>query len=179
MPSNSWTGALITLQAVGPAVADTATQSSVLNGQAKFTLPAQWLEFVGQKLKLRANGIISTASASPGTLQWFVVLGASTIYSGGVSGALATSASSVPWSLEIDLTTRSVGSSTAATFTGSGRFLSAALSTTTPIQLLACPGSLTGFDSTIANLLDLQVAWGSAVSGNTLTCEDYELVSCN
>jgi hypothetical protein len=47
MPSNSWTGALITLQAVGPAVADTATQSSVLNGQAKFTLPAQWLEFVG------------------------------------------------------------------------------------------------------------------------------------
>ena len=179
MSSNSWQSALITLQAAGPAVADTATQSSVLNGQAKFTLPAQWLQFVGEKLRLRANGIISTASASPGTLQWFVVFGSTTLYSGGASGTLVTSAASVPWSLEIDLTTRSVGSSGAASLAASGRFLSTALSASTPIQLLACPGALTGFDSTIANLLDLQVAWGSAVSGNTLTCEDYELVSCN
>ena len=178
MPFNAWNSSLITLQAAGTALTNTTTQTSVLNGQAKFTLPAQWLEFVGQKLRILAGGVISTAASTPGTFTWTVMFGSIAVYGGGASGTLATSASSAPWKLWIDLTVRSVGSGTAATVEGSGTFQSAGLSATTPIQLLSCPGALTGFDSTVASVVDLQGTWSVASASNTITCHDYELVSC-
>lgn len=177
MPFNSWNSSLITLQAAGPALTNTTTQTSVLNGQAKFTLPAQWLEFIGQKLRIKAAGVMSTAASTPGTFTWTVMFGSISVFSGGASGTLATSASSVPWKLEIDLTVRSVGSGTAATLAGSGTLISAGLSASTPTQILACPGSLTGFDSTVASVLDLQGTWSVASASNTITCHDYELIS--
>lgn len=178
MPFNSWNSSLITLQTAGPALTNTTTQTSLLNGQAKFTLPAQFMEFIGQKLRIKAAGTMSTAAAAPGTFSFFVVLGAISIYAGGASGTLATSATNAPWKLEIDLTMRAVGSSTIATAAGSGTFASAALSATTPLQLLAVPGPLTGFDSTSATLVDLQGAWSVTSASNTITCQDYELISC-
>jgi hypothetical protein len=179
MPFNSWQSALITLQAAGPAYSNSTSQTSILNGQAKFTIPAEFLQFVGQKLRVVAAGIISTASSSPGTFSWFTVFGSISAYAGGASGTLATSASNLPWRLQIDLTVRTVGSGTAATVEGSGEFKSAGLSAATPIQLLASPGPLTGFDSTVANVFDLQGAWSATSSSNSITCEDYELISCN
>lgn len=173
MPFNQWLASLITLQAAGPAVAS-AAQSSVLNGQGKFTLPAQYLEYVGQKLKIRAAGVISSAASSPGSIAWTVMFGAIAVYAGGASGNLVASDANIPWTLEIDLTVRAVGSGAAAELAGSGEFKSAALSAATPIQILACPGPLTGFDSTIANVVDLQVTLGSA--SDSITCETYELI---
>jgi hypothetical protein len=178
MPFNSWNSSLITLQAAGPALTNTTTQTSLLNGQAKFTLPAQFMEFIGQKLRIKAAGTMSTAASTPGTFSFFVVFGAISVYAGGASGTLATSASNATWKLEIDLTMRAVGSATTATAAGSGTFFSTALSATTPVQVLATPGSLTGFDSTSATLVDLQGAWSVASASNTITCQDYELISC-
>lgn len=177
MPFNSWNASLVTLQGAGSALTNTTTQTSVLNGQAKFTLPAQWLEFIGQKLRVKAAGVMSTAASTPGTFTWTVMFGSIAVYSGGASGTLATSASNAPWRLEIDLTVRSVGSGTAATVEGDGEFKSAALSATTPIQVMACPGSLTGFDSTVASVVDLQGTWSVASASNTITCHDFELIS--
>jgi hypothetical protein len=179
MPFNSWNSSLITLQSAGPALTNTVTQTSVLNGQAKFTLPAEFLQFVGNKLRIKAGGIISTAASTPGTFSWNVMFGSIAVFAGGASGTLATSASNLPWKLEIDLTVRAVGSGTSATIAGSGVFTSAGLSATTPIQLLASPGALTGFDSTVASVVDLQGTWSVASASNTITCEDYELISCN
>src|SRR6185312_16882715 len=121
MPFNSWNSSLITLQAAGPALANSTTQTSVLNGQAKFTLPAEFLQFVGQKLRITAAGIISTAASAPGTFSWTVEFGSIAVFAGGASGTLATSASNVPWTLDINLTVRSVGSGTSATIAGSGK----------------------------------------------------------
>lgn len=177
MSFNSWNSSLITLQAAASALTNSTAQTSVLNGQAKYTLPAQWLEFIGQKMRIKAGGVMSTAASTPGTFTWTVMFGSIAVYGGGASGTLATSASSAPWKLEIDLTVRSVGSGTGATVEGSGTFMSAALSTATPIQLLSCPGSLTGFDSTVACVVDLQGTWSVASASNTLTCHDFELIS--
>lgn len=177
MSFNTWNASLITLQAAGSALTNTTTQTSVLNGQAKFTLPAQWLEFVGQKLRVKAAGIMSTAAATPGTFTWTVMFGSIAVYGGGASGTLATSAANAPWRLEIDLIVRSVGSGTAATLQGDGEFKSTALSASTPVQILACPGSLTGFDSTVASVVDLQGTWSVASASNTLTCHSFELIS--
>lgn len=177
MPFNVWNSSVITLQAAGPALANSNTQTSVLNGQAKWTMPAQWLEFVGQKFRVRAAGVMSTAASAPGTFTWSLMFGSIAVYAGGASGTLATSASNLPWQLEIDIIVRSVGSGTGATVEGNGKFMTAALSSSTPIQLLACPGPLTGFDNTVATVVDLQGAWSAASASNTLTCHDYELIS--
>ncbi|HEY6925151.1 MAG TPA: hypothetical protein VI653_16870 [Steroidobacteraceae bacterium] len=179
MPNNAWYAPLITLQAAGPALSNSTTQTSVLNGQAKATLPAEFLQYIGQKLRISAAGVISTAPSGPGTLAWTVMFGSIAVYAGGASGTLATSASGVPWNLDIELTVRAVGSGTSATVAGNGKLVSAALSATTPIQLLTVPGALTGFDSTVASVVDLQATWSVASASNTLTCHSYELTSCN
>jgi hypothetical protein len=179
MPNNAWYAPLITLQAAGPALSNSTTQTSVLNGQAKATLPAEFLQYIGQKLKISASGIISTASATPGTLSWTIMFGSIAVYAGGASGTLATSAANSPWTLEIDLTVRSVGSGTSATVAGAGRFQSLGLSASTPVQIFAVPGALTGFDSTVASVVDLQATWSVASASNSLTCHAYELTSCN
>jgi len=179
MPNNAWLAPMITLQAAGPALTNSTTQTSVLNGQAKATLPAEFLQYIGQKLSVRAAGIISTAASAPGTLSWFLMFGSIAVYAGGASGTLATSASNATWTLDLDLTVRAVGSGTSATIAGSGKFLSTALSATTPIQVLATPGALTGFDSTVASTVDLQATWSVASASNSLTCQVYELISHN
>jgi hypothetical protein len=179
MPFNSWNASLITLQAAGPALTNSTSQTSLLNGQAKFTLPAEYLQFVGQKLQLTASGIASTAASTPGTFAFTVVFGAINIYTTGVTATVASSASAVPWNLVIDLTTRSVGSSTAATMSGSAFLTTATTLLATPVFVGTSPGSLTGFDSTIANVVDLQGTWSFQSASNTITVEQYELISRN
>jgi hypothetical protein len=174
---NSWNQSLAVQQAAGPALSNSTSQTSVLNGQAKFTLAAGFLQYIGDKVRVKAGGIISTAASSPGTWSWTVMFGTIAVYTGGASPTLATAAASAPWKLEVDLTVRSVGSGTAATIEGSGKFESVALSTTTPVQILSCPGPLTGFDSTVSFVVDLQGTWSVASASNTLTVNDYELIS--
>jgi hypothetical protein len=174
---NSWNQTVAQLQAAGPTLSNSVSQTSLLNGQAKWTIPAGFLQYIGDKLRVKAGGIMSTAASSPGTFTFTVMFGTIAAYSGGASGTLATSASSAPFKLEIDLNVRSVGSGTSATVEGSGRLETIALSATTPVQILACPGSLTGFDSTVSFQIDLQGTWSSAQSGNSITVQDYELIS--
>jgi hypothetical protein len=175
---NSWNQTLTQLQAAGPALTNSTSQTSVLTGQAKFTMPAGFLQYIGDKVRIKAGGIISTAASSPGTFSWFIMFTSVVAYAGGASGTLATSASNAPWKLEIDLTVRSVGNGTLATTEGSGKFESTALSATTPVQILACPAVTSpGFDSTVSFLVDLQGQWSAASASNTITCQDYELIS--
>jgi hypothetical protein len=131
-------------------------------------------------LRVLAGGQMSTAAASPGTFAFTVMFGTIAVFAGGASGTLATSAVNLTWRLIVDLTVRSVGSGTAATVEGTGTLFSAALSATTPIQLLpaSAPGAGTGFDSTVSFAVDLQGTWNTANASNTITCTDYELVSC-
>lgn len=176
---NSWNQTLTTMQAAGPALTNSTAQTSLLNGQAKFTMPAGFLVGAGSKLWIRAGCKMSTAASSPGTFAFTVMFGTIAVFSGGASGTLATSASNLTGVLDIHLTVQSVGSGTAATVEGTGSFLCAALSAATPVQLLpaSSPGAGTGFDSTVSFVVDLQGTWNTASSSNTITVTDYELVS--
>src|SRR5689334_25347623 len=100
---NTWNATLITQQAVGTALTNTTTATSLLNGQAKFTLPAQFLDVIGSKLRVRASGRISTAASSPGTLTLDIRFGSVVVFNRGASGTLATSASNLTWKFEADL----------------------------------------------------------------------------
>jgi hypothetical protein len=178
---NTWNGTLISQQAAGTALTNTTTATSLLNGQAKFTLPAQFLDTIGAKLRIKASGRMSTAAATPGTFTFDVRFGSIVVFNGGASGTLATSATNLTWDLEINLYALSVGASTTATLYGSGKLFTAALSATTPIMLLpvSSPGAGTGFDSTTAVVVDLFGTWSAASASNSIRCDDYELISCS
>ena len=68
MPRQSWTGLLVSQQADGTALNTSTTETSILSGQAKYTVPANFLSDVGQTLRIRAMGRVSNIVTSPGTL---------------------------------------------------------------------------------------------------------------
>lgn len=175
MSSNSWNQTLITAQGDGTALASSTTATSILPAAAKFSLWANALK-IGDVLRIKASGRMSTAAATPGTITFDVRAGASTvIFNGGASGTLATSASNLTWDLEAYLTVRAIG--TSSTVLGTGRLLSAALSATTPIQLLpaSAPAVGTAFDSTTSQVIDLFATWSFNSASNTITLHQYEL----
>lgn len=178
---NSWNQTLGTLKAAGPALSASTTATSLLgtgaSQDARFNLPSNFLG-IGSKLRIRAAGTISTAASAPGTFTFTVMLGSVAVYTGAASGTLATSASNLPFTLEIDLTCRAVGGSTNASIEGSGTLISAALSASTPIQLLGSSAG-TGFDSTASGYVDLFGTWSVNSASNSITVTDYEVISCN
>jgi len=175
---NSWGQLLINAQTSGAALASSTSPTSLLPGQAKFTMPANFLQ-VGSQWKVNAAGKMSTAAASPGTFTIDFRIGSVVAFNGGASATLATSASNVTWEAEFDLTCVSIGSGTAATILGTGKFVSAALSAATPILLLpaSSPAAGTGFDSTSAAVCDLFGTWSVSSASNTITLNQYSLVS--
>lgn len=162
----------------GPALSNSTTATSLLQPARKFYLPAGFFDKVGRRALIRASGRISTAAAGPGTFTFDVrFTGASTVtvFNGGASGTLATSASNLTWLLELELHARALGSS--ATVIGTGKLLTAGLSATTPIMLLpaSAPAAGTAFDGTVAQLVDLFGTWSVASASNSITLHDYRL----
>jgi len=181
MSNNSWYQVLVSEQGVGPAISNTTTPTSILLGQAKYILAANWFEAAGKKLRVKAHGKISTAASTPGTLTLDIRFGSTVVFNGGASGTLATSATNLTWDFEADIIVQAVGSGTTATVLGVGRLLTAALSATTPIMLLptSAPAAGSGFDSTTSFAIDMFVTWSAASASNSIQVTDYELASLN
>lgn len=180
MSTNSWNQTLITQQAAGTAFTNSTTATSLLNGQAKLTLPAGILQGAGIKFKVRASGRISTAASTPGTLALSLMFGSVVAFAGGASPTLATSAANLTWIYEADGYLLTAGSGAAATIYADGKFLSAALSAATPIMLLpvSSSGAGTGFDSTVAFVVDLFATWSVASASNTIRCDAFDFTLC-
>ncbi len=161
----------------GSALTNTTTPTSIISAARKITLPAAtYFDRVGASLRIRASGRISTAASSPGTLQFLVKFGSTTVFDGGASPTLATSASNLTWHLDILLTCRAIGSS--ATVLGSGVLHTAALSATVPIMLLpvSSPAAGTSFDGTVSQTVDLFAAWSTASASNSITCHQFNII---
>lgn len=156
----------------GAALSASATPTSLLPA-GKCTLPANKL-YVGSWLRLKAGGIITTASSAEGNLTLDCRLNSTPIvvFNGGAM-ALAASKTNVSWMLEMDMQVVTVGSGTAATILGIGTFLSAGVTGSVVLLPATSPAAGTGFDSTVANLVDL---YGTlSATGNSITCSMYEL----
>jgi hypothetical protein len=168
---------LIQQQIDGTAYTTQTTPGSILAPAAKFTLPANFME-IGRHLKVRASGRMST-QATPGTLTFDVRFGSVVVLNGGASGTLNASQTNVSWRLEADLICRSIGASTVATMYGSMIVASLGLSASLPVAVFPAtsPGVGTGFDSTVAAVVDLFVTWSAA--SNSIRCDDYSLLAVN
>ena len=152
---------------------------------ARFTLPANFFSFPGQAIRVRGAGRVSTVT-TPGTLTLDVRFGPTgniVVFNGGAMTLNATAQTNATWEFEATLVCRSIGSGTAATMLGHRLVRSSrAWSARPPLAsgyagnaLLpdTAPAVGTGFDSTVANIVDFFATWGTSTptrSSATSTC---------
>jgi hypothetical protein len=178
MPSNSWQQLFLRQAAAGPtltaaAAASMLIASSPAAGQNRDTIGANDLEY-GSVIAVRAAGIISCVASTPGSATWDIRFGSTVVYS---TGALALNPSGVTnaaWWLDLLLTLRSEGATTAATLVGGGMLVTSALTggAVATGQSIALPNTVSsGFDSTVANVFDSYFT--QTVATGSFTCNQY------
>src|SRR5713101_3714285 len=92
---------LVTMQAVGPNLTGSLTATSLLNPQAKLTLPAGFFTYIGQKLKILASGQLGNIVTTPGTLTIDVRFGSVVVFNGAAMQLSSTAHTTLPFWLEI------------------------------------------------------------------------------
>ena len=158
-------------QTTSVSVTNTTVATSLIgsgNGQGTMTIPANQLQ-VGRTLRLSASGFYT--SSGP-TIQFQIKIGSTVILS---TGAVSTvSGTNVPWSLQVDLTCRSIGVS--GTIMGNSFVIVGVTASMSRLYPLVNSGAASVINTTIANLVDLILTWGTATSSITLTNARLELV---
>lgn len=189
MSKQGWQEVLITSQVDGTALTASVTATSIIPPAARFTLYPNYFSEPGKALRIRASGRVSTVT-TPGTLTLDVRLGPSSnivVWNGGAMTLNATAQTNATWIFEVTMTCRAIGSVTAANLIGSGAFSSRALVGSaaagagyggTALLPDTAPVVGTGFDSTVANIMDLFATWGTN-NANSIQVHQYVLESLN
>src|SRR5882757_5260324 len=179
MSLQSWQETLIAAQVDGPTLASFTTAVSMLPPAARYTLPANYFS-IGKVLRIKGFGRISNVVTAQPTFTLSVLMGPTsniTVFSGGAMTCSTTVHTNVPFNFEIMLTCRAIGNSTNANLMGQGWIQSQAFvvsgatadSVNTHTTLLipnTAPAVGTGFDSTVAMVVDLFAACGTSNASN-------------
>ncbi len=187
-----WT-ALATQQAQGPQLSASTTTTSLLNPQAKLTLPAGFFSYIGQKIRAVMSGSVSNVVTTPGTFQLTMQLGAVVVFDSGQIAQSTTAHTTLPWWAEIDLTLRALGTGAepTANFMAQGRITSKVFQDTSqadpaspithPTLMIpnVTPAVGANFDSTTTQLVDILGKFSVSNAGTNIRIEQYELISCN
>ena len=189
MPMQTWQETIARQVAAGTSFGTYTTAKTVINPQALVTIPAGWFE-IGKMLRIRVMGGIGTLVTTPGTITFQVMIGAVIAFTSGAIQLNATAHTDLPFDLEILLTCRAVGSGTSANLMGMGH-LRGIMFTLTAAQVdgvnssasmmvpATTPAVGTGFDSTIANILDFFTGFSISSASNTVTVDSYLVESLN
>lgn len=172
---------LVTSQIDGPTVTSATTFTSVLPLQAKYAFPVQFFQFIGQQIRLRAAGRVTTTStASNITFEVTAgtsIAGATTVVF--TSGALTqvVSLTTVTWIVDLMLTVRALDTNSAAglTFMGIGRLDSTLVSGGSQLPATS-PVVGTAIDNTNVNYFDFGILT-SVASTVTMICHQFQLDS--
>jgi hypothetical protein len=181
----SWQETLINSIVDGPTLT-AAAAATALQPQQKITLPAGFFQ-IGKELRITVKGRISCVVTTPGTARFDVRLGGSVAaFDTGALNLNVVAKTNVPFVLVIDLTCRAVGSSTSANLMGIATFTSEAV-VGAPANTAGGNGTLcapvgapvvgTGFDSTVAQTLDL--FFTQTVATGSMTVHQYKVESLN
>lgn len=184
--SKGWQETLITAQADGTALTNSTGAASILPAAAKLTLPPNFLDVIGKKIRVKAHGRISTVVTTPGTLTFELKFGSVVVAASGAITLSTTAKTNVAWEVEWDLTVRAIGASTSANLMHQGRFTSEAAGATTVageaksvMMPQSAPAPGTGFDSTASQQVDLSATWSVANAANSIQVHQFELISLN
>lgn len=187
MPLQTWQETLISQQVDGVAIATSITETILNHSSARYTLPANFFDTIGKRIRVRCGGRIGCTNLQP-TMTFRLRFGGV----GGIAVAasqailpVATAKTNVTFDFEWYLTCRAIGAATAANLMHIGMLTSEAclgsvanVAAATAIPLSA-PAVGTGFDSTIANTVDLTFQWGTSNASNTIQSHMYILESLN
>ena len=78
----SYVQSLIAAHGDGAALSNSSSATSILPAQAKLTLPANYLDYIGRRLRVTAQGRVSNIVTTPGTLTLDLRLGATVVFNG-------------------------------------------------------------------------------------------------
>ena len=149
-------------------------------------MPANYLRD-HKKFRLSVQGGISNIVTTPGTITFEFKVGSVVVWSSGAVQLSTTAHTTIPFWLDVELTCRAIGSGTSANFMAQGRILSQTVNATAvadgtqthSVLLLpnTAPAVGTGFDSTIANIVDFWTGFSINNAGNGIQVQQYELAS--
>src|SRR5712691_1446440 len=187
MSLQSWQETLITSQVDGPTLATFTTATSMLPPAARYTLPAGYFSAIGKALRITIAGRISNVVTSQPTFTFDVRMGPTSniiVFNGGAMTTSTTAHTSVPFFWDVLLTCRAIGSGTTANLMGQAKVTSQAFvssgatadpagSHTVLLTPNTAPAVGTGFDSTVAMVVDVFAACQTSNAGNGLTVLQY------
>lgn len=185
MSFQSWQQVLVSAQVDGPTLT-AAAAASCLPAQAKFTLPANFLDTVGKVLRVKASGRISTVITTPGTARFDIRFGGTVVADSlAILPDTVAAHTTVGWYLEMLLTLRASGSSANLMMQGlwtcedilgvPATAPKGVLSAMLPWNSAPAVGS--NFDATIAQQVDM--FFTQTVATGSLTLHQYILESLN
>lgn len=168
------------------------TAKSVINQDGLCTYAANEL-YVGKMIRIRAQGNISNVVTSQRTFTFQTMFGPTANIIVLNSGAILTTTAAhttIPFDYEVLLKCDSVGSGTTAKFTAQGILrgimfvISGAVADPTAgIGTIMCPNTVitptTGFDSTVANVLDFWVGLSASESTTGIQIMHYMVEDLN
>lgn len=189
MSANYWAEILAEAQVDGATLASSVTPTSILPAAARCTLPAGFFRNPGKAVKLTAAGRISCLNPTPGNITLDVRMGPTSniiVFNGGAV-ALNTAAgkTNVTWWLEAILTCRAIGAGTAANLMGTGWLMSEVINGSavgiaeTAMLPASAPAVGTGFDATVAMVVDLFATFSVNNAANSITLHQYTLEALN
>lgn len=165
------------------------TSKTVILPTALVQLPPNYLT-LGKLLRIRVWGGISNIVTTPGTITFEVKIAGVVAWTSGAIQLNATPHTLLPFDLDILLRVNAVGSSTSANLMGGGK-LTGLMFTKTAGQTDATntegtfsvpattPTAGTGFDSTIANVLDFWTGFSISNAGNGIQVQNYLVEAIN
>jgi hypothetical protein len=169
-----WSQTLVSIPASAAAFTSNSVGDLVPNGD--YTFPAAFF-CIGTKWRMHASGV-ATISATPGTLTFSVMLGATAINQAFGAITMVASAATAKWWLDIDVECRALGAGTSTTFVATGLFLTTTLLVATPAFVCLPIGTGitagTGISNVATQALSLQGVF--SVTGDSITVEQYEVV---
>ena len=194
MASQSWAQELVNISAAGTLYNTYTTAKSVLTSATAtaastgfITLAPNFFQ-IGGRLEIDIHAAISNRVTGPDTFTVQVMVGAVIAFTSGAINLTTTAHTTIPAFGRIYLTCRSVGNGTLATLMGQsywqGQMIAQAASladnaggTGNAMAPNTAPAVGTGFDSTVAQTLDLFVAQSVSNAGNGFQLHQYSVKS--
>ena len=189
MSKQTWQETLVAQSVAGTLFNTYTTAKTVIPATSLYTFAPNYFE-EGKILRVTATGGISNIVTTPGTITFQIMLGTIVVWTSGAIQLNAVAHTTLPFVLDVLLTCRAIGVTTSANFMGMG-YVNGIMFTLTAAQVDAVntPGEFpvpatlpavgTGFDSTIANILDFWVGFSISAAGNGVQVQQYAVEALN
>lgn len=186
MGMQSWQETLATQAAQGTLFNTYTAAKSVINPDALWVMPVNFLR-PKRMMRVFVEGALSNIVTTPGLVNFQVKFGNVAVFDTGNIQLNATAHVLLPFWLDIVMTCRAVGNGVVAKMRGIANVAGIHFTRTAGqtddaqgMQTLLAPATApavgTGFDSTVANIVDFWAGFTISNAGNGIQIEQYKLV---